>query len=317
MDVHSDWLTTARLARAARALSVLEQDRRRWPRKEAARAVFRRAGGAADEADSILELLIVSRLIEVKGDTVQVTTAGIQIATGVADGDVMAIGLTFIRAGFFHDQARALMESGSINEFGELECPTALARTIASQLVGLLEWWDGVEILPRVRIPVSLVQELGTIAALLPGDAFAPKWVEDQKMVGNRAETYSVKWERTRASDPRLIAHVAPDSDTLGWDVEDRSSTELRRIEVKGRRSAEMIFNLSENELKKAKEHGTRYELQFWGEIDLNTDAEIEYASLTAAGYPTCIENLAAELASGRWIMTPTNWRVSRTPLGP
>jgi len=155
------------------------------------------------------------------------------------------------------------------------------------------------------------MEELNTISALLPDTVDTPEWIEERKTVGNRAEAYTVKWERTRG-DPRVIFHVARDSDTLGWDVEDRSVPDRRKIEVKGRRDSNVIFNLSENEWNKAQQNGPLYELQFWGNIDLKTNAEVEYAALTAAGYPIRIENLALALGSGEWEMTPTSWRVRR-----
>ncbi len=312
MDVRSDWFTTARLSRAATALTILSKDLRRWPWKEASRTIFRGAGGTIAEVDDVLGQLVAIRLVEVKGETIRVTTSGQRVAAGCVDGDLRAIGLTLIRAGCFRDQARSLIEAGSVQDDGSLECPTAFARNVASQLIGLLEWWDGVELLPVLRIPGHLVQELGSIVALLPTDTSAPKWLDDQKTVGNRAEAYTVKWERTRASDPGLIAHVALDSDRFGWDVEDRSGSELRRIEVKGHRSPEIVFNISANEWAKARKYGQLYELQFWGEINLRVDPEVEYATLTAAGYPTCIKDLASELDSGRWVVLPTSWRVSQ-----
>ena len=119
--------------------------------------------------------------------------------------------------------------------------------------------------------------------------------------------------ERTRVGDPSRIVWVARDTDSLGWDVEDRSRTPHRRIEVKGRRDAEIIFFLSENECSKAQQLGADYEVHFWGEINLNLEPAVEYAALRAAGYPVVIENLAARLAKGDFVAEPVRWRLRRS----
>jgi hypothetical protein len=130
----------------------------------------------------------------------------------------------------------------------------------------------------------------------------------DQKAVGDRAELYTIQFERTR-TNPSLIAWVARDSDSLGFDVEDRSTSPTRCIEVKGSRDTELMFFLSETELEKAREIGSRYELQFWGGIDLSVDPSAEYALLRAKGYPTRLEDLSIRLKG--MDMQPVRWRVS------
>ena len=82
---------------------------------------------------------------------------------------------------------------------------------------------------------------------------------------------YTVQYERERVGQSSIF-WVARDTDSLGWDVEDRSKTPYRYIEVKGRRDSELVFYLSEREWNKAHELGSNYEVQFWGSIDLTVD---------------------------------------------
>ncbi len=123
---------------------------------------------------------------------------------------------------------------------------------------------------------------------------------------------YTVQYERSQSTDVSSIQWVARDSDTLGWDVEDRSSTPTRCIEVKGRHDSVPAFFVSENQIEKAREIGASFEIQFWGDIDLNRPAPVEYAILRSAGYPTTIVDLDAQLKSGKWVLTPVRWRVTQ-----
>jgi hypothetical protein len=121
---------------------------------------------------------------------------------------------------------------------------------------------------------------------------------------------YTVQYERSRVRHPAIF-WVARDSDSLGWDVEDRSTTPYRYIEVKGRRESDLVFYLSDNEWTKAQALGPNYEVQFWGEIDLTLDPGVEYARLRASGYPIVITNLAAELGTTLKAVA-VNWKITR-----
>lgn len=105
---------------------------------------------------------------------------------------------------------------------------------------------------------------------------------------------------------------MARDADDLGWEVEDRATNPVRRIEVKGSRDRRERFFLSENEWEKANEHGDNYFVRFWGAIDLTRKPAVEYAALRAEGYPVVIQNLAKGIDDGAWIATSTRWRVER-----
>jgi hypothetical protein len=178
--------------------------------------------------------------------------------------------------------------------------------------MGILENWNEVQILPEVIVPDTLLQELNTVWALLPPVVEMPKWAAERKAVGDRAEMYTVQYERTQRGSSAIF-WVARDSDSLGWDVEDRSASPHRRIEVKGRRDNDVTFYLSEKEWTKAHELSSNYEIHFWGGIDLTSEPSVEYSNLRTNGYPIVISDFASNVGKD-WLAVPVNYRISRIP---
>ena len=181
----------------------------------------------------------------------------------------------------------------------------------------MLELWPEVQTEPIVSIPPDVLAQLD-LAWALPPPTRSLSQAALRKELGDRAELFTYLRERSRAgANPSHIAWVARDSDTLGWDVEDRSVPACRRIEVKGSQGAETRFYLSENELNKAREHGENYEVQFWGGIDLQASVHPELERLIQAGYPRVYRDPAALIDSGSLLSTPVRWRVqlSEVPL--
>ncbi|MCH7698581.1 MAG: DUF3883 domain-containing protein [Chloroflexi bacterium] len=312
MPFEAEWLTRARLRKAATALVVLAQKSERWQEPEARRSIRRKAGGSLDEIVEVVSLLVETQLADIKGQSVALTKAGRNLAGSCAKGDMKPMGLTLIRGGYFHHQARRLLESGSINNNQELIVSKAYGRREAPQLVGILEWWTEVEVAPEILVPAFLVEELASIKALLPEEASPQDYLVERKTIGERAELYSYSLERSLTANPSAIAWVSRISDAFGYDIEDTSTKPVRRIEVKGHRGSETVFYLSAHEWKKALEFGKEYELQFWGDINLEVDTEVEYAAPRAANYPRSIVDLASELKKDGWKMTPTNYKVTR-----
>jgi hypothetical protein len=68
---------------------------------------------------------------------------------------------------------------------------------------------------------------IDTVCALLPPQPDVPKWAAERRAVGDRAEMYIVQYERSRIVDATRIIWVSRDTDSLGWDVEDRSVTPI------------------------------------------------------------------------------------------
>ena len=84
---------------------------------------------------------------------------------------------------------------------------------------------------------------------------------------------------------------------------------------MKGSRGEKPVFFLSANEWKQASIHGSNYEVQFWGNIDLQRAEPGEYASLRAIGFPIVLTNISEKVASGEWAATPVQWRIAKNEL--
>lgn len=320
MKMRSDWFTSVRVRRLAQVLVAVSSLPPDTSDREVENILWRKCGGPPGEIRMLIDILIELKAVRSSGLSLARTTAGHQIARAIRNRNEDLLALSLIRAGYFHDQARILLELGKIDDGGNLHCPTRFARTGAPQLLGMLESWNEVKFSPEVFIPAQLLEELNSVWALLPPPIDNPKWAAERKEVGNRAEMYTVQFERTRVGAASIF-WVARDSDSLGWDVEDRSMNPYRCIEVKGRRETEVLFYLSENEWSKAQTLGPNYEVQFWGGIDLMLEPAVEYSKLRASGYPIVITNLAAELRNTLEAVA-VNWRITRrllpaTPVHP
>jgi hypothetical protein len=182
-------------------------------------------------------------------------------------------------------------------------------------LVAVLSWWPEVLRRPKFIVPRALVQELNTVWALMPPPVEVPTWAVERKEIGNRAEMYSVQYERSMAANPSQVVWVARDSDAFGYDVEVKGEAGIRCIEVKGSREREPVFYLSENEWRVASDPGLTHEVQFWGGIDLTRKPGVEYAALRAEGYPLVVRDLVKSVGDGAWSATPVRWRVGRLRL--
>lgn len=260
-----------------------------------------------------LALLVELDLIKLQNGAYFRTSVGNKLAKSIRAGDRTGLALALIHSGCFHDQARLLIERGTSDPQRRLVVARREAIVGAPQLVSLLELWGEVEVRPQVIIPSGLVTELEAAWSVLPLEPGIPEWQRVRKAVGDRAELYTVQFERARAINRGRIHWVARDADDLGWDVEDRATNPARRIEVKGSRARREMFFLSENEWKKAIEHGDDYFVHFWGSIDLALRPAIEYPALRAAGYPVEIRNPAKAIAEGAWTATATRWRIERS----
>ena len=251
MSAVSGWLTGVRVQRSQEILILVSTLPSTMSLADLARNLWQRCGGPLGEIPQLIKLLADLRFVRLDKDSVVRTPVGDKVSKALKAGRRELFALTLIRAGYFHDQARVLIESGSVQPNGNLHCSLRMSRAGAPQLIGLLSIWEEVQTFPEVVVPAGLLQELNTVWALLPPPVVLPKWAAERKEVGNRAEMYSVQFERTRLGTSAIF-WVAKDSDELGWDVEDRSVTPHRCIEVKGRRDDEVVFFLSDNEWQKA-----------------------------------------------------------------
>ena len=309
----SDWFSPARFRRLAGILPSIDGAPPGVAASDVARRVWRVCGGPLGEIPDYLVLLVELDLIRLHNGAYFRTGGGNKVTKTLRTGDKTALALTLIRAGCFYDQARRLIERGTSDAQQRLVVARREAIVCAPQLVSLLDVWSEVEVRPQIVIPSALVTELETAWALLPPEPEIPEWQRERKAVGDRAELYTLQFERARALDKNRIHWVSRDADDIGWDVEDRSTSPVRHIEVKGSRGRREMFFLSENEWKRASEHGTNYFVHFWGAIDLSRKVSMEYAALRAEGYPVEIRNPVKEIYDGAWIATSTRWRIERS----
>ena len=306
------WLTGPRLERLAVALLAIGTNAPGIAREGAVSTIWRKCGGSHEEAREVLGILTWLNLVRIDNDYIRRAKAGNPIVRSLRTGDYRPLGITIIRAGLFSEQARTLLESGRIDADGNLVCLPRAAESVAPQLIGLLSRWPEFQSRPKVVVPSNLLNELSAVWALRTPEEVEPSWMTERRRVGKRAELYSLQCERSEAHDASAIAWVAKDSDSLGWDIEDRTAAPYRRIEVKGSRGESPVFFLSENEWKQAAIHGSSYEVQFWGNIDLQREESSEYASLRAIGFPIIISNIRDRITSGEWAATPVQWRIAK-----
>lgn len=217
-----------------------------------------------------------------------------------------------IRSGFMGDQVRALRETLELSEDG-YGCTRHRARDAAPQLLGLLARLPDVVIASHISIGPETSRELDSLwNEVLPSSRI--NWADlerRRKAVGDRAESYSMEFERARrVGAVGDVAWVSRDDDGLGYDIE-VAGTPTRRIEVKGSAGPDVIFYLTAREHEVAARFGAAYEVQFWGTVDLKSDPRVDYERLRAAGYPIRIAAPLTALQGEPWSMIPDRYKVS------
>lgn len=217
-----------------------------------------------------------------------------------------------VRSGFMSDQLRALREVLELAE-SHYFCGRQLARSVAPQLVGLLARLPDVSVGGRLQIGRESCREIDSLwNEVLPSSRI--DWADKdlrRKATGDRAESYSMEYERTRR--PGALSEVvwaSRDDDSLGYDIE-IATTPTRRIEVKGSTGPDVFFFLSAREHDVATLHGLGYEIQFWGNIDMSVDPRLDYERLRGLGYPLRVADPVAEFQADPWLIIPDRYRVS------
>lgn len=223
-----------------------------------------------------------------------------------------AVALAVIRSGFMGDQVRTLRETLELSEDG-YRCTRHRARDAAPQLLGLLARLPDVVIANQISIGPETSRELDSLwNEVLPSSRI--NWADlerRRKAVGDRAESYSMEFERARrVGAVGDVAWVSRDDDGLGYDIE-VAGTPTRRIEVKGSAGPDVIFYLTAREHEVAARFGAAYEVQFWGTVDLRSDPRVDYERLRTAGYPIRIVAPLTALRGEPWSMIPDRYKVS------
>jgi hypothetical protein len=312
--VRSSWITAVRTRRLFAVLRAIPARPPGIRVAEARLSLWRVCGGSIDEVSTLIDVLIGAELVVQERAALHLSRAGKTVLARYSAEGLRALGLALLRAGYFHDQARMLLEMSSGDADGNLSCPTRAARQRCPQLVGILQFWSEVAVAAQIEIPTHLVRELETTWALLP-----PPSPDDaasdaaRKNIGNRGELYSYQLERQNAVNQSDIVWVARDDSSLGYDIEDRSVSPRRRIEVKASGDTAVRFLLSDNEWKKSQDDPTNYEIHFWGGIDLNVSPAEEYVKLRSQAFPMIFVDLPSLITAGEFTSQPARWRLVRT----
>jgi hypothetical protein len=312
--VRSSWITAVRTRRLFAVLRAIPARPPGIPVTEARLRLWRICGGSIDEVSTLIDVLIGAELVARERAALRLTRVGQTVLARYGAEGLRPFGLALLRAGYFHDQARVLLEISSGDADGNLRCPTRAARQRCPQLIGILQFWPEVAIAAHIQIPTHLVRELETTWALLPPPS-PDEAASDaaRKNIGNRGELYSYQLERLNATNQADIVWVARDDSGLGYDIEDRSVSPRRRIEVKASGDTAVRFLLSDNEWKKAQDDPVNYEIHFWGGVDLNVSPADEYAKLRTQGFPMIFVDLPSLIAAGEFTSQPTKWLLVRT----
>lgn len=307
------WLTAVRVGRLPPVLRAIRSHPPPGVAEErGAHVAWAKCGGPRDEVHRLLDVARSAGLIADRDGRLRLTKLGLQIATQDHQRGGVMIARTLIQGGFLAGQVRLLLESSSSGE-GEIVCPRDVALNLAPQLVGLLRRFPAVALDDALHIPAKVAEDLLTdVWALVPLRRPLP---DVRKQVGDRGEAFSYQWQRTRASDASKVRWVAQDDETLGYDLEDLSERPSQKIEVKASRGAATRFFLSAHEFDVALAQEGRYEVHFWGEIDLNRPAGDEYEALISRGFPRVFSHFVAAVESGRLTMKPSEFIVTEPEL--
>lgn len=264
--------------------------------------------GPRSEIPNLIDVLVRLGLVFVQSDHYWLSAKG-KRARGLSDDrSRRELSQLLIQQGFLHDQVRQLIEASTIQGDGRAHSSVRLLQQSAPQLLGILREWPGVVGPSFVSIPSDMFDLIGAPWSLVPPTGGE---IGAREMIGRRAESYSYQFLRLSSSQQSTIIWVSLDDQQLGYDIEDRSTQGISRIEVKGSQSQEVRFVLSANEHKVAHQHPESYAVHFWGEINPHRDPNVEYDDLVQKGFPCVFQDLAAHLCDRRLEATPISYQVT------
>lgn len=309
-------LTPLEIERAVDRLSRERAIRREPWKTEKLSRVF---GRSARPVRSTLRRLTALGLLALGQDgRWTLTQTGAEILDARVVGNWGPLTALTLRAGDLEREVLAFLGEAETDE-GHARLLQARTRTIAPALAAVVGWRPTWRTDDHFVVPLDALQVAMAGAAMEIADG-RPDWVEDRERVGHRAEAYSLRLEREQHG-PGAILHVSRDEgDRFGHDLEDISSDPSRLIECKGSRSGALAFVMSANELAVASEQPDRYEIQYWGAINLARSPIEDYTALRGAGYPTVIRDPAGAIARGELDAEAEAWKVRlpiETPASP
>lgn len=239
------------------------------------------------------------------------TRVGVAVLDARTTGDWGPLAALTLRAGGMERQVLAFLAEAE-TAAAQVRLLQARARTVAPALATVVGWQPAWRDGEYFVVPVAVVQTAMTGAAMLIADG-RPDWVLERERVGHRAEAYSLRMEREDRGAGALL-HVSRDEgDQFGYDLEDVSTQPSRLIECKGSRSITTIFIMSAHELAVARRERRRYEIHYWGQIDLRRTPEADYEELRRADYPRVIPDPIDAIDRGELSVEATAWKVTDT----
>ncbi len=308
MSIASDWFIGARVRRLHRIVDEMPARSPGITGSQLVRELKECIDGPRDEIPDLVRVLADLGVLHVATGRFQLSRRGRRIASMSRERRARELGELIIQAGFLHDQVRQLIEASAMDDDGSARSELRILRQAAPQLVGILRAWPGVVGPSFVIVPSELFATIDVPWSLVP----VPQPGETvSKTVGSRGEAYSVHLLRLESQSPSSVVWVAQDDETLGYDIEDRSAGDVRRIEVKASQQGDVRFFLSAHEHTAAHREPKSYGVHFWGDIDLSRDPRSEFSLLRERGFPLVFEDLAAHLADNRLQAVPTKYRVT------
>lgn len=130
-----------------------------------------------------------------------------------------------------------------------------------------------------------------------------------ERRCGKPRRTIPLHLERSRTA-PADVLWGASESDRYGYDIEVREQDAIRAIEVKGSSTARRQFHLTAHQLDVAGVLGGQHVMQFWGEVDLESDMAEEYRRLRSLGYPIQYCDPALLIEAGALSIQASTWQV-------
>lgn len=308
MNASSDWFIAPRVRRLQQLIHLLPARPPGINCNLLAKTLRPQIDSPPGEIPQLVHVLARLNLAYVDSGRYQLSRKGRQVA-GLSEARArIEIAQLLIQSGFMHDQVRQVIEASTLDHDGIAHSSVGQLRHSAPQLLGLLQAWPDIVGPSFVRIPSDLFAVIDAPWSLVP----SPSEKDGaREAVGFRAEAYSFSLLRLESKSPNSVVWVSRDDDGLGYDIEDSSTGQARRIEVKGSQNKDVRFLLTAHEHDVAHEDPSSYEVHFWGEINLNLGMDVEFKSLRDRGFPLRFRDLAAHLADDRLHATPTRYLVT------
>ena len=308
MNLSSDWFIAPRVRRLQRLVHLLPQRPPGIPGSQLVKTLRPQTDSPPEDIPLLIHILARLGLLHVDTDRYYLSRKGRRAVTLSEDRALKELAELLVQSGLMHDQVRQVIQASTIDSAGMARSRVSQLRHAAPQLLGLLRAWPGIVGPSFVRIPPSLFAVIDAPWSLVP----APSEREGaREAVGHRAEAYSFYLLRLESDCPTSVVWVSRDDHGLGYDIEDRSSGGVHRVEVKGSQNKDVRFVLTANEHQVAHKDPGSYEVHFWGEINLNRSPDLEFNRLRQQGFPLRFEDLAGHLADHRLQATPIRYLVT------